>query len=64
MEVSSEFTLKRETYHLAINFVDRYLSKVNVTKIELQLVGVTSLYMAAKCEEIFPPRISDFAKST
>jgi len=26
MEVSEEFGLKRETYHIAINLVDRYLS--------------------------------------
>ena len=65
MEVCMEFGLKRETYHYAINYVDRYLSAVpNLPKIELQLIGVTALYMAAKVEEIYPPRVASFAKST
>lgn len=53
MEVSMEFGLKRETYHYAINYIDRYLTAViNVQKWELQLVGVTALYMAAKVEVV------------
>jgi len=51
MEVCSEFTLKRETYHLAINYVDRYLSKVrNVEKHKLQLIGLCAMYIASKNE--------------
>ena len=64
MEVSSEFTLKRETFHLAISYIDRFLSvHKNVPKTEFQLVGLASLFIAAKIEEIYPPKISDFAKS-
>ena len=29
MEVASEFGLKRETYYLALNYLDRYAGKVN-----------------------------------
>ena len=29
MKVSSEFGLKRETYYLALNYLDRYVGKVN-----------------------------------
>jgi len=51
MEVCMEFGLKRETYHYSINYVDRYMSTVkSVQKSELQLIGVTALYMAAKVE--------------
>lgn len=65
MEVCMEFGLKRETYHYSINYVDRYLSTVrNVDKKELQLIGVSALYMASKVEEIYPPRVSSFARST
>lgn len=65
MEVCNEFTLKRETFHYSINFVDRFLSNhKNVRKEELQLVGVTSMFMAAKMEEVYSPRVADFAKST
>lgn len=65
MEVCNEFTLKRETYHYAANFVDRFLSiRKNVRKEELQLLGVTAMFMAAKMEEVYSPRVADFAKST
>jgi hypothetical protein len=51
MEVSQEFTLKRETFHLSINYVDRFLSAIpNLNKMELQLVGVAALYVASKVE--------------
>jgi hypothetical protein len=64
MEVASEFTLKRETYHLSISYVDRFLeAQNNVGKAEFQLVGLSCLYIASKVEEIYPPKILDFAKS-
>jgi hypothetical protein len=35
-EVATEFTLKRETYYYAINYVDRYLTNVpNIEKWKL-----------------------------
>ncbi len=65
MEVCAEFKLKRETFHYALNYVDRYLSKTkNVAKTQLQLIGVSALYLASKMEEIYPPRVTDFAKAT
>ena len=50
MEVCSEFGISRETFHYSINYVDRYLSIRFIEKWELQLVGVTSLFMASKME--------------
>lgn len=65
MEVSCEFAMKRQTYYLAINYVDRYLMSVSaIPKTQLQLVGVTSLYLASKIEEVYLLKVSDFAKST
>ncbi len=65
MEVCMEFMMKREIFYLSMNYVDRYLTMVHdVPKIDLQLVGVTSMYIAAKLEEVFPPRLEDFIKST
>jgi len=65
MEVCMEFQLKRETFHYSVNFIDRFLSLVpRVGKSELQLVGVTALYVAAKMEEVYVPKIQDFAKAT
>ena len=64
MEVCMELSMKRDTLYLAINYVDRYLTMTfDLNKSKLQLIGVVSLFMAAKVEEIFPPTIQDFAKS-
>jgi cyclin E len=65
MEVCNEFTLKRETFYYSLNYVDRFLSvHENIRKEELQLIGVTAMFMAAKMEEVYSPRVADFAKST
>lgn len=54
MEVCMEYTLKRETYHYAVNYVDRYLSgSPAIQKGELQLIGVTAMYLASKVEVSF-----------
>ncbi|EAS06339.1 amine-terminal domain cyclin (macronuclear) [Tetrahymena thermophila SB210] len=63
-DVCMSLMLKRETVYLSLNYVDRYLSQKQVTKLNLQLVGAVSLYMACKIEEIQPPSISEFAKCT
>ena len=65
-EVSEEFMLKRETLYITINFVDRYLLYVpyEIPKSELQLIGVASLCLACKVEEVYIPRVNDFALAT
>lgn len=64
-EVSELFKLHRETYYLAIDFVDRFLANQhNVPRARLQLIGITSLFIAAKMEEIYPPKLSDVAYVT
>jgi hypothetical protein len=45
---------------LTINILDRFVEKTKVARNKLQLVGVTSMLVAAKYEEIFPPEIKDF----
>jgi hypothetical protein len=65
MEVCAEFNLKRETFHYAVNYVDRYLTiSPAIDKSTLQLIGVSSMFIAAKVEEIYPPTATQFAKST
>ena len=62
---SSSAGLKRETLQSSVNYIDRYLSLTPaVAKTRLQLVGVTALFVAAKLEEIYPPRMQDFALTT
>jgi cyclin B len=54
-----KFKLVPETLYLTINLIDRFLEKNEVPRPKLQLVGVTSLLIASKYEEIYPPEIRD-----
>ena len=64
MEVCSELTLKRETFHLSVNLCDRFMSlKANIPKEEYQLIGLTCMYLAGKLEEILTPSLDDWASS-
>ena len=50
-QVCEVYRLHRETFYLAVDYVDRYLSvERNIAKTRLQLVGVTALFAAAKME--------------
>ncbi|CAF2575825.1 unnamed protein product [Rotaria sp. Silwood2] len=65
IEVSEVYQLHRETYHLSIAYIDQYLCNTNnLPKNKFQLLGITSLFVAAKIEEIYPPRLSDFSYVT
>ena len=59
IEVHLKFKLVPETLYLAVNIIDRYLEKQEVTRQKLQLVGVTALLLASKYEEIYPPELRD-----
>jgi Cyclin, N-terminal domain len=59
VEVHLKFKLVPETLYLTINLIDRYLEKSEVSRPKLQLVGVTSLLIASKYEEIYPPELRD-----
>ncbi|XP_063609490.1 G1/S-specific cyclin-E-like isoform X1 [Penaeus indicus] len=64
-EVCEVYRLHRETYYLATDYIDRYLSATHdVPKQQLQLIGITCLFIAAKIEEIYPPKLSEFAYVT
>lgn len=57
VDVCEEFRLSSQTLHITIACVDRYLSKKNVPKNRLQLVGITCILIASKYEEMYPPSI-------
>ena len=62
MEVCNEHSLKRPTFYLAVNYLDRFLSvSYDFPKSKLQLLGLVSLFMAAKMEEIITPKLSELA---
>lgn len=65
IEVCEVYKLHRETYYLALDYLDRYLStNISISKTFLQLIGITCLFIAAKVEEIYPPKLSEFAYVT
>lgn len=64
LEVHMKYRMCPETLHLTINLVDRYLTKAPVLRKNLQLVGVSAMFIASKFEEINPPELHDFAYIT
>ncbi len=63
VEISYAYRLHRETWYLAIEYMDRFLtcSKQQMRVDRLQLIGMTSLFLAAKVEEIYPPKLKELA---
>ena len=59
IEVHFKFHLLSETLFICINIIDRYLSKKDINRKNLQLLGVTSLFIACKYEEIYAPSSKD-----
>ena len=57
IEVHRKFELTPETLYLTINIVDRFLSIMAVSRRELQLVGISSMLIASKYEEIWAPEV-------
>ncbi|XP_011556113.3 G2/mitotic-specific cyclin-B [Plutella xylostella] len=65
VEVQRQFSLLLETFQLTVGIIDRYLQAVpNVQRNELQLVGVTAMFIASKYEEIYAPDVGDFVYVT
>ncbi|NXH89196.1 CCNE1 protein, partial [Edolisoma coerulescens] len=62
MEVCEIYKLHRETFYLALDFFDRFMAtQEDDAKTLLQLIGVTSLFIAAKIEEVYPPKLHQLA---
>ncbi|KAK8944532.1 Cyclin-B1-1 [Platanthera zijinensis] len=61
IEVHHKFDLMPETLYLTLFIIDRYLSMETVLRKELQLVGVSSMLIACKYEEIWAPAVHDFS---
>jgi len=66
IQVHNRFGLLQETLFLSIGILDRYLQdKIKeVGRKRLQLVGITSMWIAAKYEEIYAPEVNDFVYIT
>lgn len=64
IEVHGKFRLLPETIFLAVNIVDRLLSIRTVSLTKFQLVGIVSLFVASKYEEVICPSVSSFLYMT
>ena len=57
--VHRKFRLFPETLYVTVSIIDRYLSQVNIKKSQLHILGVASLLISTKYEEIYPPDLKD-----
>ncbi|XP_010556425.1 PREDICTED: putative cyclin-A3-1 [Tarenaya hassleriana] len=64
VEVAEEYRLVADTLYLTVNYVDRFLSQKSLERKKLQLLGVSSMLIASKYEEIKPPNVDDFCYIT
>ena len=64
LQVHLRYHMLPETLWIAVNIVDRFLTKRVVSLIKLQLVGVTAMFVAAKYEEIMAPSVDEFVYMT
>ena len=59
IEVHDKFDLMGETLFLTVNLIDRFLSQKTVVRKKLQLVGLVSMLLACKYEEVSVPVVGD-----
>ncbi|KAK7310822.1 hypothetical protein RJT34_08572 [Clitoria ternatea] len=64
IEVAEEYKLLSDTLHLSVSYIDKFLSLKPVSKSRLQLLGVSSMLIASKYEEITPPHVEEFCLAT
>ncbi|KAG7748441.1 hypothetical protein KL912_002346 [Ogataea haglerorum] len=61
VQVHARFNLLPETLFLAVNLIDRFLSKRAISLSRFQLCGAIALFIAAKYEEINCPSVQQMA---
>ena len=64
IDVHLKYKMVPQTMYISVNLIDRYLSKNETSRVKLQLVGVASMFIATKYEEIYPPELKDFVYIT
>jgi len=59
IEVLTSYKTTTQTFFLAISIMDRFLAKCarSQSMNELHVIGVVSMFMACKYEEIYPIRL-------
>ena len=59
VDVHLQFSLLQETLYMCVGIMDRFF-QVAMDKLstkDVQLVGITCLFIAAKYEEMYPPEL-------
>jgi hypothetical protein len=64
IDVHSKFNFKEETLYITIYIIDCYLSLKKIERCNLQLLGVTALFIACKHNEIVFRRLKEYAYIT
>lgn len=54
LEVTEEQQCQPEVFHLAINYLDRFLSTRNIQKNQFQLIACVCMFLASKFKETCP----------
>ncbi|OBZ72496.1 G2/mitotic-specific cyclin cdc13 [Grifola frondosa] len=60
LQLHLRYHMLPETLWIAVNIVDRFLTKRVVSAVKLQLAGITAMFIAAKYEEILAPSVDEF----
>ena len=65
-EVCQDMRFQRSTFHMALAYTDKFYEQTQKLygPDQLQLIGVTAIYMAAKVEEVMVPQVRYFSKAT
>ena len=65
-ELCSDMRFQKTTYYMALAYCDKFFEQVQCLygPEELQLIGVTAVYLSSKVEEVFVPTVKVFSKST
>ena len=64
IEVHYRYHFKRKTLLQTIMLIDLYLSKKSISKIKFQLLGIASLFISCKENEIYYPGAKEFINMT
>jgi len=59
IDVHRKFKLRPETLYVGQFIIDKFLSKKAIKNTQLHLLGVTTLLISTKYEEIYPPDLRD-----
>ncbi|VDK51123.1 unnamed protein product [Anisakis simplex] len=65
MDVCAAEKLHRETFYLAMEYMDRFLSSFEeLPPSELQMFGTVAIHIACKFEEVYPPKLKTLVAYT